>query len=116
GRVVPDLAGQPGGAHPGVVGVPLDLAGGPGERGEPAVRPDDRVPRVLPALVDQAGVGVARVVVEVPVVVGVAVLLDPPQCGAGLRFQLAYGVHVAGPPLVLVEHHEEQRGRVAGTV
>ena len=37
-HVVPDLAGQPGGAHPGVVGVSLDLAARPRQAGQPCRR------------------------------------------------------------------------------
>ena len=60
--VVPDLAGQPGAAHLGVVGVALQLAGGAREAGQPAVAVGDRVPGVLPALVLQAGLLVAALV------------------------------------------------------
>ena len=65
---------------------------------------DDRVPRVLPALVLEAGLGVAPLVLDVAVAVAVAVLVDPLERRARRGLELAHQVGVARPALVLVEH------------
>src|SRR5207247_6531950 len=54
GRVVPDLTCEPGGPDACVVGVTLDLAGGDRSFCHSAVGEEAGVPRILPALVDQA--------------------------------------------------------------
>ncbi len=54
GRVVPDLAGKTSGPDAGVIGVALDLTGRNRRFGYAAVGEEDRVPRILPALVDEA--------------------------------------------------------------
>src|SRR6185436_2329002 len=65
--VAPDPLGQARGAYASVVRVPLNLTGRVRVAGERPVRMDDRIPGVLPALVDQAAVRVAGLVREVPV-------------------------------------------------
>ena len=87
----------------GVVDVALDLAGRDRPLRERAVGELDRVPAVLPALVDQARRGVAALVLDVAVAVEVAAVLDPSQRGASVRLQLANQRVVAGPAVVLVE-------------
>ena len=77
GWIVPDEAGQARAAHLGVVGVALELAGGPREAGQRAVAIGDRVPGVFPALVLEAGVLVAPLVGDVAVALEVCVLVDP---------------------------------------
>ena len=111
-RVLPDEAGEPGAAHLGVVGVALELAGRPREVRQPAVAVGDRVPRVLPALVLEAGLLVAALVRDVAVAHEVGVLVDPVERGACLVLELADELPVAGPALVLVEQDHVQRRRV----
>ena len=70
--VAPDLAREPRAAPLRVVDVALDLAGRDRPARERAVGELDRVPAVLPALVDQAGGRVAALVFDVAVAVEVA--------------------------------------------
>src|SRR6185437_8989401 len=65
--VAPDLAREMGGADLGVVGVALDLGGRDRPTGQAAVGELDRVPAVLPALVDQAARRVPPLVLDVAV-------------------------------------------------
>ena len=76
-----------------------------------AVGEVDAVPRVLPALVGQAPVGRALVLDE-PVAVAVAVVLDPVQRPVGVR-QQRVDLGARQPPAAqLAEQHHEQRRRV----
>ena len=100
-RIAPDLVRQARAALLRVVDVALDLAGRDRRRCEPAVGEDDRVPGVLPALVDEAGRGVARAVVDETVVVRVAVQADPVERRPCRRLEIADEVAVTRPPLVL---------------
>jgi hypothetical protein len=113
GGITPDQAGQAGAAQLGVVGVPLELAGGPGEARECAVAVGDGVPGVLPALVFQPGLLVATLVRDVPVALEICVLVDPGQRRPGLKLQLPDQPGVAGPALVLVQQDDKQRRRVS---
>jgi hypothetical protein len=115
-RVLPHLAREPGGPPFGVVDVALDLAGRDRARGDPAVPEQDRVPRVLPALVHQAGLRVARLVLDVAVAVAVAPDVDPLQRGPRVRLELADEIGVAGPALVFLQQHEEERRGIRGPV
>ena len=110
--IVPDLARQPGAAHLGVVGVALQLAGGAREAGQASVAVGDRVPRVLPALVLEARLLVAPLVRDVAVALQVGVVVDPGQGGSRRQLQNAHELRVAGPALVLVQEHHEERRRV----
>ena len=113
--VVPDLAGEARRASLRVVDVALDLAGRDRSLRERAVGELDRVPAVLPALVDQAGGRVAAFVLDVAVAVEVAAVLDPGQRSAGVALERADERVVAGPAVVLVEEDEEQRRRVGAS-
>jgi hypothetical protein len=114
--VLPEKPRQAGAPHFGVVGVALQLAGGAREARQRAVVVGDRVPRILPALVLEAGLLVAPLVPDVAVAHEVGVLVDPGQSGARFVFQLAHQLRVAGPALVLVEQHHVERRRVHGAV
>ena len=115
-RVLPDLAGQPGAAHLGVVGVALQFAGRPREAGQAAVAVGDRVPGVLPALVLEPGLLVAPLVPDVAVALQVGVLVDPGERGARLDLEVAHELRVAGPALVLVEQDDVEGRRVGAAV
>jgi hypothetical protein len=93
----------------------LHLGQGNRRFGDGAVGEVDAVRRVLPALVDQAGRGLARVFDE-PVAVGVAVPLHPLQSAVGVRQQVPGEVAAAAPPPQLTQQHDEQRGGVGGPV
>src|SRR5919199_5073159 len=121
---VPRLLAQPLGAHavavaleqlghaaPGQVDVALDLGQGDGRLGQLAVLQDDAVARVLPALVPGAAPG-PRPVVDEPVAVGVAELVDPGQRATDVVAQLPEQVEAAGPRRVDAEQDEELRRRV----
>ena len=75
--VVPHLARQPRRPALGVVDVALHLAGRARRRRQRAVGEHDRVPRILPALVVEAGLLVAALVLDVAVAVAIAVVVDP---------------------------------------
>ena len=75
--IVPDVARQARHAHLGVVDVALQLAGRARRRRDRAVGERDRVPRVLPALVVEPGLGDAPLVLDVSVAVAIAVPIDP---------------------------------------
>ena len=60
--------------------------------------------------------GGAALVFEVAVAVEVALLVDPSEGSAGVRFQLADEGGVPAPALVLVEQDQEELGRVVGPV
>src|SRR5690349_2127840 len=86
--VTPDVTCKASRSNARVVRISLDLASRDRPLRDRAVGEQDRIPRVLPALVDEA-FGRARLVLEVAVPVAVAVPLDPfqgPQCR---RFQTA---------------------------
>src|SRR5262249_28103970 len=83
---------------------------------EGAVPPHDRVPRVLPALVLETGLGVAALVLDIAVAVAVAEVVDPAERGARRGLELADERRIARPALVLVEQDEEQRRRVGAAV
>src|SRR5262249_32299774 len=102
-------------ANLGVVDVPLDLAGRPRRRRQSAIGVDDRVPRVLPALVVQARLGLP-LVLDVAVAVAVAEAVDPVQRRPSRALQLAGQGGVARPALVLVQKYQEQRRRVCTAV
>src|SRR3954470_10602947 len=74
-RVVPELPREARAAHLGVVRVALDLAARARELRERSVAEDDRVPRVLPALVVEARLLHAPLVGHVAVVHAVAVVV-----------------------------------------
>ena len=116
GRVLPDLPGQPGAAHLGVVGVALQLAGRPREAGQVAVAVGDRVPGVLPALVLQPGLLVAALVGDVAVALRSAYSSIQFEGGPRRVLEVPHERGVAGPALVLVEQHHEQRRGVGGAV
>ena len=82
-------ARQARGADLGVVDVALQLAGRARRRRQRAVRERDRVPGVLPALVLEAGLLVAPLVLDVAVAVAVAVFVDPGDGRARVPLQLA---------------------------
>jgi hypothetical protein len=114
--IVPELRRESCAPALGVVDVALDLAGGDRAMRLLAVVEQDRVVRVLPALVLEAAERVARLVLDVAVPVEVAVVIDPVERGARVRLELADQVAVAGPALVLVEQDEEERGCVGRAV
>src|SRR2546426_9538011 len=96
-RVVPDITRQA--SHPDarVVGVSLDLAGRDRSLSHGAITEQDGIPRVFPALVDEA-LGRARLIFEVAVAVSVAVALDPFERPHRRRPQAADEIAVTGPP------------------
>ena len=107
--VAPDLPRQPRAPSPRVVDVALDLAGRDRPARERPVGELDRVPAVLPALVEQPGGDVASLVLDVAVAVDVAAVLDPEQRCTSVGLQLADERVVARPAVVLVQQHQEQR-------
>jgi hypothetical protein len=113
--VVPALARESRRAPKRVVGVALDLAGRDRRLGTRPVGEQDRVPRVLPALVVEPA-GRAPAVLEEAVAVEVALLLDPAHCGASVLFESADEFAVPCPQVVLVEQNEEERGRIVRAV
>ena len=114
--VAPDLAGEPRAADLRVVDVSLELARRSRKRGERAVREEDRVPGVLPALVLEAGLRVAALVLDVAVAVPVAVLVDPFERSPGVLLELSHESTALRPALVLVEQDQEQHRRVGAPV
>src|SRR5262245_31906655 len=115
-RIVPDAPRKPSRTHLRVVRVALELGRGPREPGEPPVAVRDRVPRVLPALVLEAGLLVAPLVPDVAVVLEIGVLVDPVQRRPRLELEIPNELPVAGPPLVLVEQHDVEGRRVRAAV
>ena len=115
-RILPDEPRESRAADLRVVGVPLQLAGGPGEARQLAVAVRDRVPRVLPALVLEAGLLVAALVPDVAVAPEIGVVVDPGERRARLVLEVAHELAVAGPALVLVEQHHVERRRVGAAV
>ena len=104
-------------AHLRVVDVALDLAGRARQLRERAVGEEDRVPRVLPALVLEAGLGVPALVLDVAVAVAVAVARRSSASAARASVSSSRtSVGVARPALVLVEQDEEERRRVGAAV
>ena len=87
--VPPDCAGETRRANLRVVGVALELACSAREAGQTAVAVGDRVPRILPALVLQAGFLVSAFVGDVAVALEVRVIVDPAQRSACLWFELS---------------------------
>jgi hypothetical protein len=59
---------------------------------------------------------VASLVGDVAVALEVGVRIDPVERRPGLELQLSHQPGVTGPPLVLIEQHDEQRGRICGAV
>ena len=90
------LPGERGAGPVGGVGVALHLGQGDGRLGDRAVGEVDAVPGILPALVDQAGRGLAGVFDE-PVAVGVAVPLHPLQGAVGVGQQVPGELGRGGP-------------------
>src|SRR5581483_6311624 len=76
-RIAPHAVREPCAASARVVDVALDLARRARQGRERAVAPHDRVPRVFPALVLEATLGVATLVLDVAVAVAVAEVVDP---------------------------------------
>ena len=113
--IVPDLPRQSRTADLRVVHIPLDLARRPRQLRVGAVREQDGVPGVLPALVFQPGFHVT-LIIDVAVTVAVAVIVDPFQGGPGLQLEVPDELVVTGPPGVLVEEDEKQRGCVGRAV
>ena len=113
--IVPDLPGEASAPDLGVVHVTLDLTCRPGQLGVRAVREKDGVPRVLPALVLQAGLH-ALLVVDVAVAVVIPIRIDPGQRRPCLELEVADDLVVAGPGRVLVQENQEERRRVGGSV
>ncbi len=68
----------------------------------------------LPALVPEARLSIAPLVLDVAVAVAIAVAVDPLERGARVRLERAHEAGVARPALVLVQEHEEERRRVRG--
>ena len=125
GRLVLELVREPGSFHTRRASRALRIlasyaypAARPsrGEAGQTAVAVRDRVPRVLPALVLEAGFLVPALVPDVAVVQQVGVLVDPVQRSAGLALELPDELAVARPALVLVEQHDVERRRVRAPV
>src|SRR6202034_4449871 len=114
--VAPHLTGQAGRAAPRVVHVALDLTGRDRPLGQRAVGELDRVPAVLPALVDQSGGRVAASVLDVPIAIGVPAGLDPGQRRTSMGLERADKLIVARPTVVLVKENQEQRRCVGAPV
>src|SRR5438132_13950411 len=114
--IVPNVAREARTAALRVVDVALDLARRNRAGRERPVGEQDRVPRVLPALVLEARLGVPPLVLDVAVSVAVAVAVDPRQSSTRLSFERAHEVDVPRPALDLVEQDEKERRRVGGAV
>ena len=114
--VLPHQSGQASAADLGVVGVALQLARGAREPGQAPVAVGDRVPRVLPALVLQPGLLVARAGRRRTRCPAGRRTRRSSRAPPGPRLQLAHQLRVAGPALVLVEQHHEQRRGVGVAV
>ena len=103
-------------AAPGRVHIPLNLTERDRAVGQAAILVEDRVVRVLPALLHEA---VRRVplVFDESVAVDVAVPVDPLQRRLNVRPDAIDQLAVAGPQVVLGgEDDEERRGVVAAVV
>src|SRR5262249_44846717 len=96
--------------------VALDLARRAWGRGERSVGERDRIPRVLPALVVEAGLRVAPLVFDVAVAVPIAVVIDPVARRARFPLEPANELLVAGPALVFLEEDQKKRRGVGGSV
>ena len=108
--------GDLGGAAKRAVDVALHLAERDGPLGQRAVGVKDGIVRVLPSLLDEPLVGLARVLDE-PVTVGVAVPFDPGQRVIDVGRQRANEGGVTGPAEVgRGQHHEERCGIDAAVV
>ena len=83
--------------------------------GQLAVGVEDRVLRVLPALVAEAALAPGGVLDET-VAVAVAVVVDPAQRRLQVRPDRADGLEVAGALVVHARQHHEQRRRVDAAV
>ena len=109
------LVGEVGPGQIGAVDVSLHLAQGDRRMGDGAVRVADAVPGVLPALVGEAPVG-RPLVLDIPVAVGVAEVLDPLERPLGVGQQLVDRLAGEPPAPELAEEHDEQRRGVGGPV
>src|SRR5438132_7544888 len=110
--VVPDVASQTRASTFRVVHVPLDLTRGAWQLRVGPVREENRVPRILPTHVLETGVGVPALVLDVSVAVAIAVIVDPSQCGPGIRLELSHQIDITRPALDLVKKDEVQRRRI----
>ena len=72
----------------------------------------DRVPAVLPALVDQPRGRVSPLVLDIAVAIAVAAVLDPLQGGPRVWLKRVDERIVRRPAVILVEEHQEQRRRI----
>ncbi len=104
-------AGEVGHAQLRFVDVALHLGQGDGCLHRPAGPITHRVPRILPALVQQAERRPALVFDE-PVAVQVPVAVDPLEGGQGVRPQAVHEGHVTGPGERLAEEDQPQRGGI----
>src|SRR5439155_15358276 len=113
--VAPDLPGQLGRAAFRVVDVALHLARGDRRARDAAVVEALRVAGVLPALVLEPARG-APLVLDEPVAVAVAVLVDPGERAQRRLLQVADARRVIRPAPDLREQDEVERRRVGRAV
>ena len=113
--IAPDLARELGRAELRVVDVALDLARRDRRLRQRPVVKALGVARVLPRLVREPARRPALVLDE-PVAVAVAVLVDPPERAQRGLLELAHQRRVVGPAPDLGEQDEVERGRVDGPV
>ena len=97
------------------VRVRLDLDERDGRLGERSIGVRDGVARVLPTLVDEAGLGSARVLEEA-VAVAIAEAIHPIERGVEARPELTDELDVGRRAVVLGEQDDEERRRVDGAV
>ena len=100
--ILPYLTGQPGTAYLRIVGVALNLTGGPRSTGEGTIMEKDRIPRVLPTLIIQAQSSFA-LIFDVSVAVPISVMINPLKCRTGIRLKGTDKIGVAAPALVFVQ-------------
>ena len=113
--VVAERGGEVGGGVARGEDVALDLAQRDRALGERSIGVEDRVVRVLPALLHQAGRLLPGVLDEA-VVVRVRRAVDPGQRGLDVRPEVAGKLEVAGVAVVRAGEHHEQRRRVVAAV
>src|SRR5258706_13431384 len=106
---MPKLAGQAGAAQFRIIDIALDFAGCSRQARKRTIGEENGVPGVLPAMVFQAGLLVAPVILDVAVAIRVAIGINPGKSVPGLPFERTDQLAVARPALALVKQDEEER-------
>src|ERR1043166_3371077 len=109
--IVPERPSQPRGVPLGGVDIALHFAERDGPLCQLAIRVEDRVGGVLPALIDQPRRRLP-VIFNKPIPIGIAVTVDPAQRRRYVRPYPSNCLEIAGAREILPGEHYEQRRRI----